>query len=184
MWNYGHCTTILVGKNATEFGRVLHGHNEDQGINVQGDLWFVPRLVHKKGHKTTLLYNIPYIYKRDSYAYWASGNWPGGEKNNNSIIGMNEWGVSLSANTMYSKEPHLKGRGLFPRALRRILLSQCMSSKECVELITDLIERYGQRDTQDLAYYVADHHEAWVIETTARHWAIKRCPDDIFQRRV
>ena len=174
----GHCTTILAGKNATESGRVLHGHNEDQGINHRGELWFVPRDIHKKGEKAALLYDIPYIYERDSSAYWASGNWPGGELNNNNIMGMNEWGVTLSANTMYSKVPHLKGRGFFPRTLRRIILSQCRSARECMETIAAFVERYGQRDTQDLAYCVADSQEAWVIEVTARHWAAKRCPDD------
>jgi hypothetical protein len=32
------CTTILVGKNATADGSVLHGHNEDMGFTAVGRL--------------------------------------------------------------------------------------------------------------------------------------------------
>ena len=51
------CTTILVGKNATADGSVLHGHNEDMGFTAVGRLWHVPAATHKQGDTV----NVPYV---------------------------------------------------------------------------------------------------------------------------
>ena len=45
------CTTILVGKNATADGSVLHGHNEDMGFTAVGRLWHVPYNGPRKSDK-------------------------------------------------------------------------------------------------------------------------------------
>jgi secernin len=42
-----------------------------------------------------------------------------------------------------------------------------------------LIDSYGQSDSP-VTYCVADHNEAWLVETTYRHWIAKRIPENEF----
>lgn len=66
-------------------------------------------------------------------------------------------------------------------------LERSKTAKEAVEIITDLLERYGQggncaEDTADLSYHnsflIVDTTEAWVLETADKVWVAEQIKSD------
>lgn len=182
------CTTILIGKKLTADGAVIHGHNEDMGFTAVGRLWTVPEATHAAGATLDVPYTkIPQPGK--TYRYWASGNAHATtglgiskEKRpyDSVLVGMNEWGVTMSCNWMYSKEENLPGKGIRRYAIRQLILERAKTAREAVQVIADFIEKYGQADWGGLDYCLADPKEAWVVETTSKHWVAKQVKDDEF----
>ena len=180
------CTTILAGKNATADGSVLHGHNEDMGFTAVGRLWSVPGGSHKQGDTVEVPYvalGVPAV----TYRYWASGNAFGtsglgiaaeSRPYDAVLVGMNEFGVTMSCNWMYSKEENLPGKGVRRYAIRQLILERSKTAKDAVLLIANLIDTYGQADWGGLTYCLADPQEAWIVETTSKNWVARRVKDD------
>lgn len=180
------CTTILAGKNTTADGSVLHGHNEDMGFTAVGRLWVVLGEEHKQGDKV----DVPYVSldaPASTYRYWASGNAFGTSglgiasetrPYDSVLVGMNEHGVTMSCNWMYSKEENLPGKGVRRYAMRQLILERSKTAKEAVDLITSLIDAHGQADWGGLTYCLADPKEAWIVETTSKNWVARRVKDD------
>jgi dipeptidase len=175
------CTTILMGKQATADGSVMMGHNEDMGT-LSGRLAFQPRLFHINEVIDLNYVSIPQV--RETYRYWASGNsqavadkhYDGGWI----LCGMNEFGVSIGCNTMSTREePIPSGEGILRYSIRQLILERCSSASEAVRLVGKLIDAFGQSESV-VAYCIADRDEAWLVETTYRHWVARRIPDDGF----
>lgn len=180
------CTTILIGKELTVDGSVIHAHNEDMGFTAVGRLWPIKSSSHKAGETLKVSYvSIPQI--EQTFQYWASGNalsttglGISTEKRpyDAVLVGMNQWGVTMSCNWMYSKEENLPGEGIRRYALRQLILERAKTAKDAVLLVGEFIDKYGQADWGGLDYCLADPNEAWVIETTSKHWAAKKVKDD------
>ncbi len=180
------CTTILIGKGLTVDGSVIHAHNEDMGASAVGRLWHMGAQTHKEGD----FINVPYVKipnQQDSYAYWASGN-----ANNTSgldisnqtkaydsvLVGMNQWGVTMSCNWMNSKAENSLEKGIRRYAIRQLILERAKTAREAVEIVGEFIEQYGQADWGGLTYNLSDTNESWVIETTTKNWVARRIKDN------
>lgn len=179
--NLEGCTTILIGKRATADGSVMMGHNEDMGT-LSGRLLFQPRQFHVNKVVDVNYVTIPQV--RETYRYWASGNSKAvAEKHYDGgwiLCGMNEFGLSLGCNTMSTREePIPRGEGILRYSIRQLILERCSSAGEAVRLIGKLIDAFGQSESV-VAYCIADRDEAWLVETTYRHWVARRIPDDGF----
>lgn len=177
----GGCTTILVGKNASADGSVIMGHNEDMG-NFSGRLLFQPEQTHQEKKIALNYVTIPQVHK--TYQYWASGNSKSvAEKHYDGgwiLCGMNGFGVSMGCNTMSTREERIpKGKGIMRYAIRQLILERSKTARDAVALVGKLIDTYGQSDSP-VAYCIADSNEAWLVETTYRHWVALRIPDDGF----
>ena len=62
--------------------------------------------------------------------------------------------------------------------LRRLVAQRAQSAREGMELIGQLVERFGYADS-GRTYAVADPQEAWVVEVVrGRRWVAQRVPDD------
>ena len=180
------CTTVLVGKDVTADGSVMHAHNEDMGPAAVGRLWAVEAVTHKTGETLEVPYvKIPQV--EEAYQYWASGNAFASSGFGISaetrpydyvLVGMNQWGVTMSCNWMYSKEANMPGEGIRRYAIRQLLLERAKTARGAVKIIGDFIDEYGQADWGGLGYCLADPHEAWLVETTTKHWVARRVKDD------
>ena len=60
-----------------------------------------------------------------------------------------------------------------------MILERSKTAQDAVKLIGHLVDKYGQSDSP-MAYCIADQNEAWLVETTYRHWVARRIPDDGF----
>jgi secernin len=92
--------------------------------------------------------------------------------------GVNEHGVAVGVTGWHSKMPRVEG-GLTGSDLVRLVLERSHSSLQAVDVLTDLINRYGQCGSGDEAsdniFLIADPAEAYVVEAAGRHWALIEC---------
>jgi len=97
-------------------------------------------------------------------------------------MGTNDQGVVIGNEAVFTnvvrKEPALLGMDLV-----RLGLERGNTARAALDVITDLLETYGQggpAGLQDSRYYydnsfiIADAQEAWLLETADREWAAKR----------
>ncbi|MGN0839138.1 MAG: C69 family dipeptidase [Pyramidobacter sp.] len=174
------CTTILVGKNLTADGSVMMAHTEDMDPDDVGRIYQVQHKEHAANETLWLPWETlpqPSV----TYRYWAIGNWNKDKYDGDILDGINENGVGMACNAIWSKGPHIEGRhGLKRYSLRQLILDRSKSARDGVDVIADLIAKYGQGNTEvmDIAYCLIDQKECWVVEATAHNWVAKRVPDD------
>lgn len=95
--------------------------------------------------------------------------------------GVNEAGVAIGNEAIYTKDP-IPEQGLLGMDLVRLGLERGATARQAKDVITGLLEQYGQggvavRGTDrryQNSFIIADPTEAWILETSARHWVAKR----------
>lgn len=97
-------------------------------------------------------------------------------------MGVNDAGVAIGNEAIFSTRASLKP-GLLGMDLVRLGLERGASAGQAVEVMTGLLEQYGQggpagyQDRSfcyDSSFIVADGAGAWVLETAGRSWAARR----------
>jgi secernin len=105
--------------------------------------------------------------------------------------GMNEQGVAIGNEAVFSKEPVQWGDGLLGMDLLRLGLERGKTAYEAMHVMIDLLEKYGQsgdcerpgewgKANYHNSYIIADPKEAWVLETAGRYWAAKRITHGVY----
>ncbi|NXC78090.1 SCRN2 protein, partial [Anhinga anhinga] len=98
-------------------------------------------------------------------------------------MGANEHGVCVGNEGVWTREPLGEDEALLGMDLVRLGLERSSSAREALEVITALLERYGQggsckEEPVPFVYHntflLADRTEAWVLETAGRYWAAQR----------
>jgi dipeptidase len=100
--------------------------------------------------------------------------------------GVNEHAVAVGNLTVFSNEPIEEQPGLIGMDLVRLALERGRSAREALEVIATLLERYGQGGAAlapggaayHNAFVLTDAAEAWMLETSNRHWAARRAVVD------
>lgn len=177
------CDTWVALSNSTKDGSVIMGKNSDRPSPEAQPLKYYPRMKHGTGEKVKCTY-IEVLQVQETYAHIGSTNWwQFGYEH-----GMNEWGVAIGNEAVWSKEP-LQETGLTGMDLIRLALERGKTAYEAMHIITDLLEKYGQgggceypgqwdeKDTYHNSYIIADPNEAWVLETAGQYWVAKKVED-------
>lgn len=180
------CVTVIIGKDRTKCGGIMHAHLEDMGIDAVGKVWRAEAGTHTPGEIITVPYeDIPLPEK--TFGYWATGNADDAEglgisamrmPYNNVLAGFNDNQVIMSCNWCYSREENYPESGLRRYALRQLLLEQAEGARHGAELLGKWMDRYGQADWNGLQFQISDAGEAWIVETTSRHWVARKIADD------
>jgi len=170
------CDTVVATGKVTADGVVLLGKNSDREPNEAQHLVHVPSADHPAGSHVRCTYiEIPQV--QHTYAvllskpYWIWG----------AEMGVNEHGVAIGNEAVFTKLPHERQPGLIGMDLLRLALERAASAREAVSVITELLARYGQggncsryhRQVYHNSFLIADPHTAWVLETAGRQWAAK-----------
>ena len=184
------CDNFVVLSDASLTGTVMLGKNSDRPVYDSQPLVNTTRCKHPAGEKLQLAYvSIPEA--EETYAtigsapYWCWGY----------EEGMNEHGVAIGNEAIFTKDLAAdiaaqrggKGpeKGLLGMELLRLGLERGKTARESMQVMTSLLEEYGQwgsavpmashaEGAYNNSYIIADPREAWVLETVGKRW-VARC---------
>ena len=171
------CDTFVATSEATHDGVAIFAKNSDREPNEAQFLEFIPAQNHPANSQIQTTYiQIPQVEHTHtvllSKPFWIWG----------AEMGVNEFGVAIGNEAVFTKEPYEKEKTLIGMDLLRLGLERGKTSQEALEVILALLEEYGQGGNcgyEHSLYYhnsflIADPHESWVLETAGVHWAAKR----------
>lgn len=182
------CTSIMLGKKATDDGSVITAHTCDAYYRTW--LEFVPArkfdndTTHKvyKGSMHThtawskngmeLKGEIPQVTQ--TYAYL-----------NTAYPCLNEKQLAIGETTIGGKKELQNEKGMFLiEELERVALQRCSTAQQAIKLIGELIKKYGYGDSGE-CITIADKTEVWQMEIFGEGpdkiggvWAAQRIPDN------
>jgi len=168
------CDTMVATGEATADGAVILAKNSDREPNEAQVLTHVPRARHEPGSTVRCTYvevpQVPETYEvLLSRPFWIWG----------AEMGVNECGVAIGNEAVFTKEPYGKEPGLIGMDCIRLALERADTARRALQVIVELLDTYGQSGNcgfRHKTYYhnsfiVADPGEAWVLETAGRFWA-------------
>lgn len=168
-------TQVLVNKDGVWFAK-----NSDREPSEPQPVIRLPAVY---GDRTTTLHTtylqIPQVADRHAVIL-SKPHWMWGAE-----IGTNDAGVVIGNEAIFSKLRTLEP-GLLGMDLLRLGLERGASARQAMDVITGLLEQYGQggpagfRDKgflYDNSFIIADPIEAWVLETAGRVWVAKQVTD-------
>ena len=171
------CDTMVALGNSTKSGNVIFAKNSDRPLGESQPLC----LFEAKDYPDQELLSCTYIsIPQVSRTYKVLGSkpyWIWGFEH-----GMNEWGVAIGNEAVWSREEEERENGLLGMDLVRLGLERSKTAYEALHVITDLLKTYGQGGnasvTMDFRYHnsflIADTCEAWILDTVNRRWVARR----------
>ncbi|MEW6186090.1 MAG: C69 family dipeptidase [Thermodesulfobacteriota bacterium] len=188
------CTTIIVGKKATQDRSILIARNEDAlGADEPQNM-----ILHPAGKgKTVFRSNLIENFNASSFSSPLPGNalaytsfplWRTGGQSNYSFeeTGINAYGVALSATeTLFNSErvlkidPYNTRTGITEDAITSVILPYAASAREGVRLLGGIIEKNGAGEGFGVA--ISDRNEVWYLETASgHHWLAMKIPEEAY----
>ena len=181
------CDSLVAVAAETAVGATLFAKNSDRKADeCQAFLQF-PAATHPPGSTVRCTHlEIPQVgetYRVMGHSPW----WVFGFEH-----GVNEWGVAIGNETVFSKEPVEEQPGLIGMDLVRLGLERGRSAREALEVIATLIETYGQGGAAFApaaagyhnGFLLADPDEAWILQTSGRRWAARRARLDAISNHL
>ncbi|MFQ6678075.1 MAG: C69 family dipeptidase [Fidelibacterota bacterium] len=172
------CDTFVALNSGTADGSVIFGKNSDREPNEAQSLEYHPPASHSPGEMVECTYlSIPQVSKTNgmiiSRPFWMWG----------AEMGINEHGVSIGNEAVFTKMPDEKQNVLTGMDLLRLGLERSKSAIQALEIITELLAEFhqggicGYQDKQFTyhnSFIIADPQEAWVLETAGHLWAAQK----------
>ncbi|KAM4622472.1 secernin-2 [Discoglossus pictus] len=157
---------------------VIFGKNSDRPRQEVQEVVYYPAATHPLGSKIMCTY-VEVDQVPETFAVLLSRPaWLWGAE-----MGANDHGVCIGNEAVWTKEPVAECEALLGMDLVRLALERAQSAQDAVNVITELLARYGQggscrEDHQPLSYHntflLCDHKEAFVLETAGPYWAVER----------
>ena len=183
------CDTWVAMSDVTLSQNVIFGKNSDRPIFDCQPLVFQPRNEWPANSNIKTEY-IELPQGAVTYAHLGSRPyWCWGYEE-----GINEYSVVIGNEAIFTKtfrdaagalnKGHQPELGLLGMDLIRLALERSQTARQAVEVMGELIERYGQFGSgvptkshreggYDNSFIIADPHEAWVLEAVGKRWAAR-----------
>jgi len=182
------CTSIMLGKNATDDGSVITAHTCDAYYRTWLD--FVPAQKYDRDTTQKIYWGTMHTSSawskngielkgkipqaKETYAYL-----------NTAYPCLNEKQLAIGETTIGGRRELRNKNGLFLiEELERIALQRCTNARQAITLIGELINEYGYADAGE-CITIADTKEVWQLEIFGEGadkiggvWAAQRIPDD------
>ena len=174
------CDTFVLGKDFYKGNCNFFAKNSDRPLGESQPISFFCGGMHKLGEMlqcTHLL--IPQVEKTytvlGSRPYWIWGF----------EMGLNECGLFIGNEAEGSRCEAETEEGLLGMDLLRLALERADSARKGIEVITSLLEQYGQNANAsplfdrryENSYLLLDRNEIWKLETAGRQWVAKKIDD-------
>ena len=180
------CDTWVALRDATADQSVILAKNSDRPPMEAQPLVRIGRAHHPPAATVKCTYiEVPQV--AETYEHLGSKIWwTFGYEH-----GMNEHGVAIGNEAVWSKEPYKWGDGLLGMDLLRLGLERGKTAHEAMRVIVELLGKYGQcgdcerpgewgNANYHNSFLVADPKEAWVLETAGKYWAAKRVTHGVY----
>ena len=173
------CDTLVALSNVTKDSSVIFGKNSDREPNEPQVMIRIPSKVNQTINKRKCTYIEVNQKEVTNEVVLIKPDWMwGGE------MGINSKGLVIGNEAVFLKEK-LEQEALLGMDILRLALENCDNAASAVELIINLLEQYGQGGkagyTANLRYHssfiIADHVDAYLLESAGKHWAMKRIYD-------
>jgi len=167
---------VAVGAESAD-GVSLFAKNSDRPADECQPFLQVPGAMHPPGSTVRCTHlEIPQVaetYRVMGHSPW----WVWGFEH-----GVNEHGVAIGNETVFSREPVESVPGLIGMDLVRLGLERGRTARGALEVIATLLETHGQGGAAFArgaagyhnGFVLADPDEAWLLQTTGRRWAARR----------
>lgn len=173
------CDTMVALGNSTADGRVCFAKNSDRQPNEPHILIQIPRRHFAPGSRLKCTYIEVEQAQETFAALLFKPSWIWGCE-----MGCNEFGLNIGNEAVFTREKYGEP-GLTGMDMIRLALERCRDSQSALDLITDLLDRYGQGGncgyqkpfTYHNSFLIADKKEAWVLETAGKYWAAEKVND-------
>ena len=187
------CTTVLVGKNASNDHSTMVARTDDGHFDVKKLIVVEPRKQPQKyrsviSHLEINLPNDPMRYTACPSVDPKEGIW--------AATGINAAGIGMTATETITSNPRVlaadplvrfqeaKSRrekeipgGIGEEDIVVLVLPYIHSAREGVLRLASLLEQYGTYESNGIAFN--DENEVWWMETIGgHHWIARRVPDD------
>ena len=187
------CTTVLVGKKASNDGSTMIARTDDGHFDVKKMIVVTPDKQPKKyksviSHVEVELPEKPLRYTACPNVDKKEGIW--------AATGMNEANVGMTATETITSNPRVlaadplvelkkaHGRekevpgGIGEEDIVVLVLPYIRTAREGVLRLASLLEKYGTYESNGIAFN--DENEVWWLETIGgHHWMARRVPDDV-----
>lgn len=192
------CTTILVGKKATNNGSTMIARNDDNGNGHFEIKKFAVILPDQQPRQyTSVLSHVQIDLPDNPMRYTAVPNVNPEAKGIWAAAGINAANVAMTATETITTNPRVQGAdplveyvparngqpekagGIGEEDIVYITLPYIQSARDGVKRLGMLLEQYGTYENNGIAF--SDHDEVWYMETVGgHHWIARRLPDDCY----
>ena len=179
------CTTILVGRMASNDGSTIIARNDDAGSfhYTPKKVTVVPARKEPTVYKSVLS-GVEIPMPGDAMSHTAAPNAVEG-KGIWAASGINEANVSMTATETITSNPRVLGAdplaagGIGEEDIVLLVLPYIRSARQGVLRLGSLLEEYGTYEMNGIAFQ--DEQEIWWLETIGgHHWMARRVPDDSY----
>jgi secernin len=171
------CDTIAATPASTAGRKMLFGKNSDRQRNEAEVVEIFPATSHAPGAVLKCTYiTVPQVAQTNAVLlcrpFWMWG----------AEMGANEHGLVIGNEALHARTPAQQESALLGDDLVRLALERAASAAEAVDVITSLLEQYGQGGNNghltpsffNNGFMIADAREAFVLETIGREWLLER----------
>ncbi|XP_072817289.1 secernin-3 isoform X2 [Vicugna pacos] len=103
-------------------------------------------------------------------------------------MGANEHGVCIGNEAIWGREEVCDEEALLGMDLVRLGLERADTAEKALNVIVDLLEKYGQGGncaegrmvfSYHNSFLIADRNEAWILETAGKYWAAEKVQEGV-----
>ncbi len=183
------CTTLLVGKQASNDGSVLMSSSCDG--DIMGVIRIMPAMEFSENEKVPMYWNVPRPVNYEEYqanlrkGYEFNGYLPikktyrtillGGNLESMTTGGMNEYGLSVAIEFLPMRKGLACSKGIvgpnsnhWSTSLIANALMRAKTAREAIQIAGSMVEQYGflyyRAPKAGVALPIADENEAWLME--------------------
>ena len=180
------CTSVIVGQNASADGSLLFSRSADSSALKAQHFVIHPACDWPEGsiYRTQDFdgaNNFSYPLPAHTLRYSTAPNW---KTQLHGAVGFNEMGLGVSGtesifarDDALEKDPYNMETGITEDDIPDVLLARCVSAREAVELLGNIIETQGA--AEGFGVGIVDAKESWYLETgTGHQWIAQRTPLD------
>jgi dipeptidase len=172
------CDTLVSLTQHNRHQRVILAKNSDREPDEAQQLLYIPSQKPNEDYLRCTYISIPQASNTHGMILSKPFQMWGAE------MGVNEHGLAIGNEALFTKKRAAKtNTGLSGMDMLRLALERCTTAGEAVQLITRLLETYGQDAcggyrNKDFFYsnsfLIADPTESYVLETSGKDWVYKK----------